>query len=132
MIGFDRQGFQKIKFSPEQIQQYLYSAEHDLKIAESSDISDVIFKFSYDALLKIGIFLIAKAGYKVRSKSGHHFIILEKLSQILEDENISVLGNKMRQDRNVALYSGGYSVSQKQSLEYMAFVRSVFEKASKV
>jgi len=82
-------------------------------------------------LLKIGIYLIAKAGYKVRSRLGHHHKILEKTAQILRDENISILGNKMRQDRNVGLYAGGISVTRKECLEYLAFVKETFEKATR-
>ncbi|MBU1026635.1 MAG: hypothetical protein KKA31_02775 [Candidatus Margulisbacteria bacterium] len=130
MINFEQQDFQKTVFSSEQLAQYLASARHDLDIARDSDVPDVVFKFSYDVLLKIGIYLIAKAGYKVRATAGHHFKILEKLSQILEDENISVLGNKMRQERNIGLYSGGFSVSQKDSREYLDFVGSVFARAA--
>lgn len=125
MIDFNQNDFQKMEFSREQIEQFASSAKHDLKIAEESDIPDVVFKFSYDALLKIGICLIAKAGYKVRSTAGHHFKIIEKIAQILGDENISILGNKMRQERNVGLYSGGYSVSEKESTEYLDFVKKV-------
>jgi hypothetical protein len=106
------------------------SARHDLKIAESADIPDVIFKFSYDALIKLGIALIAEKGYKVRSKAGHHIKILEKLSQLLKDEDVLVLGNKMRQERNINLYDGGFFVGEKDSLEYFEFVKSMFEKAS--
>jgi len=128
MIEFNQHEFQKLEFSPEQLARYMASAKHDLKIAKESDVPDVVFKFSYDALLKIGIFLIAKAGYKVRSRAGHHFKIVEKLSELLKDENIAILGNKMRQERNVGLYLGGLSVSQKEALEYLDFVKSVFER----
>ncbi len=96
MINFESQYFQKLAFKNEQIEQFLKSALHDLKIAETSDIADVIFKFSYDAFIKLGITLIAKKGYKIRSTTGHHVKILEKLSQILKEEDILVLGNKMR------------------------------------
>ena len=129
MIHFESQHFQKLAFKEEQIDQFLKSALHDLKIAESMDISDVIFKFSYDALIKLGIALIAKKGYKVRSTAGHHVKILEKLSQLLKDEDILVLGNKMRQERNVNLYDGGCFVGEKDSLEYLEFVKSTFKKA---
>lgn len=129
MISFESQHFQKLAFKEEQIGQFLKSALHDLKIAEESDISDVIFKFSYDALIKLGIALIAKKGYKVRSMAGHHVKILEKLSQLLKDEDILVLGNKMRQERNVNLYDGGFFVGEKDSLEYLKFVKSTFKKA---
>ncbi len=128
MIEFNQHEFQKLKFSSEQLIKYIASAQHDLNIACEADVPDVIFKFSYDALLKVGIYLIAKAGYKVRSRAGHHFRIVEKLSELLKDENIAILGNKMRQERNVGLYLGGLSVSQKEALEYLDFVRAVFEK----
>ena len=104
---------------------------NDFKIAQSSDISDVIFKFSYDALIKLGIALIAKKGHKIRSTAGHHIKILEKLSQILKEEDILVLGNKMRQERNVNLYDGGCFIGEKDSIEYLKFVKSVFKKANK-
>jgi len=129
MINFESQYFQRLAFKEEQINQFVKSALHDLKIAESSDIPDVIFKFSYDALIKLGIALIAKKGYKIRSTTGHHVKILEKLSQLLKDENILVLGNKMRQERNVNLYDGGFFVGEKDSLEYLKFVKGAFKKS---
>lgn len=129
MIHFESQYFQKLTFQEKQIDQFLRSALHDLKIAKESEIPDVIFKFCYDALIKLGIMLIARKGYKVRSTAGHHVKILEKLSQLLKDEDILVLGNKMRQERNVNLYDGGCFVGEKDSLEYLEFVRSAFKKA---
>ncbi len=129
MINFESQHFQKLAFKEKQIDQFLMSAQHDLTIAESTDIPDVVFKFSYDALIKLGIMLIAKKGYKVRSNAGHHIKILEKLSQLLKDEDIVVLGNKMRQERNVNLYNGGIFIGEKDSLEYLEFVKSTFKKA---
>ncbi|MEK6529004.1 MAG: hypothetical protein AAB089_04225 [Nitrospirota bacterium] len=130
MINFERQYFQKLAFKEEQISQFIKSALHDLKIARGADIPDVVFKFSYDALIKLGIALIAKKGYKVRSATGHHVKILEKLNQILKEEDILVLGNKMRRERNVNLYDGGFFVGEKDSREYLDFVKNVFKKAN--
>ncbi|MFH0732917.1 MAG: hypothetical protein V2A72_08415 [Candidatus Omnitrophota bacterium] len=130
MINFENQYFQKLVFKNEQIEQFLKSALHDLKIAEESDIVDVVFKFSYDAIIKLGIMLIAKKGYKVRSVTGHHIKILEKLSQTLEEDDILVLGNKMRQERNVNFYDGGFFIGEKDSQEYLDFVKRVFKKAN--
>ena len=129
MINFESQYFQKLAFKEEQIEQFLKSALHDLEIAETSDIPDVIFKFSYDALIKLGIALIAKKGHKVRSATGHHAKLLEKLSQLLNNEDILVLGNKMRQERNTNLYDGGFFVGEKDSLEYLNFVKDIFKQA---
>ena len=128
MINFESQYFQKLVFQEKQIDRFLMSALHDFKIAESTEIPDVVFKFSYDALIKLGIMLIAKEGYKVRSTAGHHVKILEKLSQLLMDEDILVLGNKMRQERNANLYGGGFFVGEKDSFEYLKFVKSIFKK----
>jgi len=132
MTNFENKFFQKLTFTAEQVNQFVRSAMHDLEIAEKSDIPDVIFKFSYDALIKLGIALIAQKGYKVRSTSGHHVKILEKLSQILMDEDVSVLGNKMRQDRNTNLYDGGYFITEKDSREYLDFVKGIFKKKSHI
>ncbi|MBU0634272.1 MAG: hypothetical protein KJ926_04020 [Candidatus Omnitrophica bacterium] len=129
MIHFESQYFQKLTFQAEQVEQFLRSATRDLKIARESDIPDVIFKFCYDALIKLSIMLIAKKGYKVRSAAGHHVKILEKLSQLLKDKDILVLGNKMRQERNLNLYDGGCFVGEKDSLGYLEFVKSAFKKA---
>ena len=129
MIHFESQYFQKLTFQAEQVEQFLRSATRDLKIAREADIPDVIFKFCYDALIKLGIMLIAKKGYKVRSTAGHHVKILEKLSQLLKDKDILVLGNKMRQERNLNLYDGGCFVGEKDSLGYLEFVKSAFKKA---
>ena len=129
MIHFESQFFQKFAFEDEQIKKFLKSALHDLKIAEGSDIPDVVFKFSYDALIKLGIVLIAGRGYNVRSATGHHVKILEKLSQILMDEDIPVMGNKMRQERNVNLYGGGFFIGEKDSRAYLDFVKDTFGKS---
>jgi NAD(P)-dependent dehydrogenase (short-subunit alcohol dehydrogenase family) len=72
---------------------------------------------------------LVKKGYKVRSAAGHHIKILEKLSQLLKDEGIVVLGNKMRQERNVNLYEGGFFVAGKDAFEYLEFVKNTFKKA---
>jgi len=80
-------------------------------------------------LIKLGIGLIAKKGYKVRSTAGHHVKILEKLSKLLKDEDVVVLGNKMRQERNVNLYDGGFFSGEKDCFEYLEFVKITFKKA---
>ncbi len=44
MINFEQQDFQKTVFSPEQLSQYLASAEHDLDIARNSDVPAITLK----------------------------------------------------------------------------------------
>ncbi len=106
MTSFESQFFQKVKFTPEQIKSYFTSAERDYAIAMEDKIPEVKFKFVYDAFIKIGIAVIAREGYKVRSQPGHHVKIIAKLSEIFGDENVDILGNVMRQRRNKDFYDG--------------------------
>jgi hypothetical protein len=48
---------------------------------------------------------------------------------MLNSGDILVLGNKMRQERNVNLYDGGFFVGEKDSREYLDFVKDIFQKA---
>lgn len=127
MINFNKESFQKFSFTDSQIDKYFKSAMESLHIAETVKISEVIFKFSYEALLKLCITVIAKAGYKVRSNKGHHIKILETASALLKDLNIKIIGNSMRLKRNMDLYSGGTIISEKQNLEYLKFVQTVLK-----
>lgn len=96
MIKFDTRFFQKRKFEPEIIKRYFNSALKDFRIAFKNKQPEVIFDFSYKALIKISITLIAFYGYKSKSRMGHHVKIIEKSSQILKDKNIKIIGDKMR------------------------------------
>jgi len=127
MIIFEDKYFQKINFTKEQISDYFLSAKRDLEIAKDSKRTEVVFKFSYDALIKLGIALIAEKGRKVRSAQGHHVKILEKMSDILKNEDIETIGNKMRQDRNHDLYDGEMTISKKQTTEYLKFIDGLFK-----
>ncbi len=130
-ITFDTRFFQKKKFEQKIILRYFRSALKDLKIALDAKYPEVMFKFSYDALIKTGITLIAFCGYRTKSRRGHHIKILEKLSQILEDENIIILGDKMRKKRNLDLYEGGIIIFYKEAKDYLNFTREVIKKAEK-
>jgi hypothetical protein len=80
------------------------------------------------ALIKMGIYLIAKAGYRVKSEPGHHVKIIEALSGILSLKDILVVGDKMRKDRNIDLYSGGIVISPAESKEYFEFVEGLYKR----
>jgi hypothetical protein len=80
-------------------------------------------------MIKSGIALIAKRGYKIRSAIVASCKILEKVSKLLDNEDILVLGNKMRQERNTNLYDVGFFVGEKDSLEYLNFVKGIFKQA---
>ncbi len=80
------------------------------------------------ALVKAGIFCIARAGYRIGSKPGHHQKIVEMLSSILENKNIDIIGNKMRRDRNADLYDSTGRYNDKEVEEYFSFVSAIVKK----
>jgi hypothetical protein len=129
MINFETKYFVKFDFSDKQIGQYLSNALKDLEIAQENKRPEVKFNYSYTALIKGGIALIAKIGnVKSRSIPGHHIKIIEKMSEILQDENINEVGNSMRMKRNRDLYSGGVFISDKESEDFYFFIEKVLFK----
>ncbi|HBV33198.1 TPA: hypothetical protein DEB72_01545 [Patescibacteria group bacterium] len=132
MINFDNLSFVKFRFTNQQISDYLASAEKDLAIAGHSTVPEVIFQFSYNALIKLGAVLIAKHGYRAHSKTGHHAKIIEKLSELLGDKEVAAIGNLMRKTRNIDLYSGGGIITEKQAHEYLEFCRRIASKVKRL
>ena len=129
----DQEFFKKFNFQSDEIERYLQSALHDLEIAEKDRFSEVKFTYSYQALIKTGIALLAKIEkVKVRSMPGHHMKIIEKMSEILEDEDVAAIGNAMRMKRNTDLHGGGELIGEKEAEDYLEFVRKVIEKSKKV
>ena len=122
MIDFPSDYFQKFNFSQRQLRVYFDSTRHQLKIAQDSHVPEVIFEFSYNALIKFGLYLLAKSGYRIRSVPGHHVKILEKMSEILVNEDVLIFGDQMRQARNFNLYDEGRLISHKEATEFLQFV----------
>ncbi|MDP2653734.1 MAG: hypothetical protein Q8Q08_06855 [Candidatus Omnitrophota bacterium] len=130
MTRFEKEYFQPLDFTGEQIQRYWDSASRDFEIAEKDAFREVKFSYAYQALIKTGIALLAKAGkVKVRSVPGHHIKILEKVSALLKDPDVLTIGNVMRMKRNQDLYSGGEFISDKEAEDYLKFVARVMVKA---
>jgi hypothetical protein len=124
-VNFETKYFQKKKFTERAIARYFNNALKDLQIAGESKYPEVIFKFSYDSLIKGGITLIAFYGYKVKSRQGHHIKVLEKLSQILANEKIEIVGDRIRKKRNLDLYEGGIIISKNEAKVYLNFTKDV-------
>jgi len=128
-IAFDTKFFQRKKFEDKTISRYLRNSIKDLNIAVRSREPEVIFNFSYSSLIKSGIVLIASFGYRIKSRTGHHVKILEKLSEILNDKDIEIIGDKMRKKRNLDLYEGGIIIDSKEAKNYLNFVKRIIKKA---
>jgi len=123
--------FEKFNFSQKQIKRYYQSALRDLKIALNSKVPEVIFRFSYDALIKLAIAVCAKNNLRVKARKGHHIKLIEKLTLYLKDPEIEVLANEMRSKRNRDLYEGGILISEKEAKEYLEWVKKIFQKAER-
>jgi len=130
-ISFETNFFEKRKFDKKTIEKYSNGATRDLKIASDNSHPEVIFKFSYDSLIKTGLTLIAFCGYRVKSRQGHHIKIIEKLSQILDNKDIEIMGEVMRKKRNLDLYDGGVIISVKEAEEYLNFIKDVIKASDK-
>lgn len=120
---FDPKYFKKMDFSQRQIENYFISAIKDMKIAEKYDDPEVRFQFIFNSLIKFGITLIAFHGYKVNSRKGHHQKVLEKMSEILGDDDILITSEIIRKNRNTEFYDGGIIITEKQSEEYLSFLK---------
>jgi len=126
---FDTKFFQKKKFDKRTILKYFRNAIEDFRIAFNDNRPAVIFNFSYSALIKIGITFLALQGYRIKSRKGHHIKILEKLSEILDDKDIEIIGDKMRKKRNLDLYEGGIIIELREAKQYLNFVEETLNKA---
>lgn len=124
-MNIDINSFNRVKFNKEQIKNILDSAKKDLFVAKKSNIIEVIFRFSYDALLKFGMYILAKNDYKIRSLPGHHQKIIEQASVILRNDNFLIIGERMRRQRNFDLYECIFTVSEKDATEYLSFVSEI-------
>jgi len=130
-LFFELKYFEKRKFETKIIKKYFSSAERDFKIARESRHPEAIFKFSYDCLIKIGITLIGSQGYRIKSRTGHHIKILEKLAVILNNKDIEIMGEAMRKKRNFDLYEGGAIISEKEAKEYLNFVKEIIAESER-
>lgn len=133
MIIFEQEYFVKFEFTSAQIDRYVESALRDLNIAKKDKFREVQFTYCYQALIKIAIALIAHQGsVKVRSIPGHHVKVIMKLSEILKDEDVFVMGNAMRMKRNRDLYDAAGTISAKEVKDYIDCVDQVILKAAKI
>lgn len=121
--------FEKFVFSDGQVEKYYKSAIRDFKIAREAKETEVNFRFCYDALLKLAIAVCAKNNLRVKSRQGHHIKLIDKLAEILENNDINIIGQEMRSKRNWDLYGGGIIISQKESAEYLEWTANIFTQA---
>jgi len=126
-MTFNKDFFTKQSFDLATIKRYFSKAKSNLRIARDSKEPEVKFHFSYLALIQIGITLTATKNYRVKSKDGHHIMIIENLSDILENKDINAIGNRMRQKRNSDIYGEIAAITSKEAREYVSFVETILK-----
>ena len=124
----DKNFFAAQKFSETELSKYKRSAKRDLDIAGKSQDPEVLFHFSFMALIKMGIYYLAKAGYRLKSQPGHHQKVIEYLSQSLGSEEILIIGDKMRKERNLDFYGVDAVCSPEEARQYFEFIHGIFRK----
>lgn len=121
--------FEKFDFTTQQIIKFWDKAVRDFRLAEQAKEIEIIFVFTYEAMLKVAISVCAKNNLRVKARRGHHIELIDKMAEILDDQDIKQVGNEIRTKRNRGLYSGGDTVSRKEADFYCKFVKQIFEKA---
>ncbi|OIO52878.1 hypothetical protein AUJ78_00665 [Candidatus Peregrinibacteria bacterium CG1_02_41_10] len=124
----DNDFFQEFQYTKQQLEKFLLNARNDLKIAEHDNNPSIIYRFAYDAVIKLGVYLLAKQKLKVRSVMGHHFKILEFIAEILELKDEIDYLNRVRRQRNQDLYEGGIEFTKKEADSLLQVVQKIFTK----
>ena len=123
----DKNFFSKQSFSAEELKKLLKSVEKHLSISKKNSEPEVKFHFTYMTLIKIGIYLLAKKGYRVKSRPGHHKMLIEGLSEILKNEDIMLIGDKMRRRRNMDFYSADGMITENDADKDFEFVEEIYK-----
>ena len=121
--------FEKFEYKEGQVKRYLDAAFKDYKLASLASAPELSFYACFNVVVKTSIAICASNNLRVKSRIGHHIKLIEKLADLLKDENIEVVANKMRSKRNRDLYTGGVIISQREVDYYLKFCKSLLEKA---
>ncbi|MBF0494426.1 MAG: hypothetical protein HQL28_04770 [Candidatus Omnitrophica bacterium] len=131
-MDFDDKYFTKFRYGKEQSVRAFSGALRDLKIAKEDEFPEVKFNYAYNALLKCGIALILFHGRKVKSIPGHHSKVIEKMSEILNDDDIKEIGGIMRSKRNLDMYDGAVVITNRECAEFIALAEKALNKTKKL
>jgi uncharacterized protein (UPF0332 family) len=118
--------FKKHAKNEKEITDLLANAERSLHIAEEDRFLEVRFSYTYKAFIQSGMALLNHHGLRVRSIPGHHSVLIQKISELLSDEDVCAVGDVMRKKRNRDLYFASVEITEKECEEYLDFVRAMY------
>jgi len=120
--------FVKFNFSDKQISDYFQAAKNDIRLANSKE-PEIKFLFSFNCLLKIAQAVCACNNLRVKSRPGHHVVLLDKCADLLNSPDLAVVAQAMRDKRNHDLYDGGTIITEKEANTYYTFVKNYLKTA---
>lgn len=123
----DKNFFSTQAFAAAELRKLLSSAAKYLEISRKNSEPEVKFHFTYMALIKIGIYLIARERYRVKSRPGHHQMIIGELGELLKNEDVVLIGDKMRRSRNMDLYSADGMITETEADKDFEFVEKIYK-----
>lgn len=121
--------FETFPYTIDQIKRYYEAGVRDYKLALTAEAPELVFYVCYNVVIKIAIAICAKNNLRVKSQSGHHAELINKLAEILGDNSILDNANRMRRKRNLDLYGGGLFISNKEAEKYQGFCRHLLDLA---
>ena len=120
--------FEQFNYSSEQIRKYYDAAVKDLRLAEQANAPELVFYACYNIIIKTAMAICAKNNLRVKSRTGHHIELIDKLVEYLEYSEIKDAADKMRSKRNRDLYDGGTVTSEKEAEFYLALCQELINK----
>lgn len=121
--------FEQFDYSSEQIRKYYDAAAKDLRLAELANAPELVFYACYNVMIKTAMAVCAKNNLRVKSRTGHHIELIDKLVEYLEYSEIKDVADKMRSKRNRDLYDGGTVTSEKEAEFYLSLCQELVAKA---
>ncbi len=92
---------------------------------------DTALEKTYDSILEAGMAIMAKNGFMPTSKLGHHFAIMEYLSNVIDVDNSAL--HTLRKSRNLIIYEDeDDTITEEYMDEATKFAADVVKKAKKI
>lgn len=92
---------------------------------------DTALEKTYDAVLESGMALLAKDGFRATSKLGHHFAVMEYLSNAIDIDGSAL--HTLRKNRNVIIYEDEEDVITEDYVnEAIEFAADIVKKSKKL
>ena len=121
--------FTNLNYSDKQIEKYYQAAAKDLSLAFSTSAPELAFYACFNVIIKIAMAVCAKNNLKVKSRTGHHTELINKLASYLNDDEILIIASKIKTKRNRDLYDGGTETSEKEAAYYLEFCDKLIKQA---